>query len=527
MATITAAGSGSGIDIESLVTKLMAAESTPLSKLASKETKLQTKISAIGQFKSLISSLQSATSSLLNLNNVNGITAKSSNTSAVTISAGNDAATGGHSIDVYSLASTQRLISASGTFTGSKQNLASVTSGATTTAAATATLTIKFGTWTEGTSTTTFAADATQSAVSIDIAAGADSEITLSDVRDAINSKGAGVSASIVNDTDGSARLVLNSTTTGAKGGFTVDLALKDSNSAVLYDSSAAPTATTAFSGVVFNQTTANTASAAMDLDTIAADAHIKFDGVSVYRASNTIKDLLDDVTLTLKGTTLGTDGKTSTAASLTLSRDSGTISTQLQAFVTAYNALASTIKSSTSYNATTKVAGTLQGDATIVGLQSQLRSMLTASYGDSSDSIRTLSQLGVAFQKDGKLAVDTSKLSDAVTKDLDGVIKFLGSFDQSTVSSAPTSSYTSFGYVLNKTLGDMASDDGLIASKIKGLNKSVDILEKRYDTLTTRLTVVEKRYRAKFTAMDTAISNMQGMSSYVSQLLSLTSSSS
>lgn len=526
MATITAAGSGSGIDIESLVTKLMAAESMPLSKLASKETKLQTKISAIGQFKSLISSLQSATSPLLNLSNVNGIAAKSSNTSAVTISAGNDAAAGGHSIDVYSLASTQRLISASGTFTGSKQNLASVTSGATTTAAATATLTIKFGAWTEGTPST-FAADATQSAVSIDIAAGTDGEITLADVRDAINSKSAGVSASIVNDTNGSARLVLNSTTTGAKGGFTVDLALKDSNNATLYDSTAAPTETTAFSGVVFNQTTANAASPAMDLDTVAADAHIKFDGVSVYRASNTIKDLLDDVTLTLKGTTLGTDGTTSTAANLTLSRDSGTISTQLQSFVTAYNTLASTIKSSTSYDATTKVAGTLQGDATIVGLQSQLRSMLTASYGSSSDSIRTLSQLGVAFQKDGKLALDSTKLSDAVTRDLDGVVKFLGSFDQSTVSSAPTSSYTSFGYVLNKTLGGMASTDGLIASKLEGLNKSVDILEKRYDTLVTRLTAVEKRYRAKFTAMDTAISNMQGMSSYVSQLLSSTSSSS
>jgi len=528
MATITAAGSGSGIDIESLITKLMAAESTPLTLITQKETKLQTKISAIGQFKSLISSLQGTTSTLLNLSNVKGITAKSSNESAVTISAGNAAGTGGHSIDVYSLASSQRLISASGTFTSSSQNLSEVTSGGITTEATTATLTINFGAWTKGDTSTSFSADSSQSALSIEVDAGSDGTITLSDVRDAINGSDSKLSASIVNDADGSARLVLTSTEMGAENGFSVDLALADADGNELYNSATGnTTATTAFSGVVFNETTANAVSASMELDTLAADAKIKFDGVTVYRASNTITDLLDDVTLTLKGTTLGSDGTTSTSATLSISRDSSSISSKLQAFVTAYNSLASTIKSTTSYDSATKTSGTLQGDATITGLNNRLRSMLGASYGDSSDSIRTLSQLGVSFQKDGTLSLDTTKLSDAVTNDLDGVIKFLGSFDQTKSTLAPSSSYKSFGYVVDEAFQDMVSDDGLIESKLDGLNKSVDDLEKRYDKMTTSLVALEKRYRARFTAMDTAIANMQTMSSYLTQLLSTDSSSS
>ncbi len=43
MATITSLGTGSGLDLESLVTKLMTAESTPLTALKKKQTTVETK----------------------------------------------------------------------------------------------------------------------------------------------------------------------------------------------------------------------------------------------------------------------------------------------------------------------------------------------------------------------------------------------------------------------------------------------------------------------------------------------------
>ena len=56
---------------------------------------------------------------------------------------------------------------------------------------------------------------------------------------------------------------------------------------------------------------------------------------------------------------------------------------------------------------------------------------------------------------------------------------------------------------------------------------KSVDNITDQKERLNTRLVAIEKRYRAQFTAMDTAIANMQTLSSYVSQLVASTSSSS
>jgi len=65
MATITASGMGSGMDINGLVTQLMAAERQPATqRLDRKEAALQTKISAIGNFKSALSTFRSALSGL-------------------------------------------------------------------------------------------------------------------------------------------------------------------------------------------------------------------------------------------------------------------------------------------------------------------------------------------------------------------------------------------------------------------------------------------------------------------------------
>ena len=162
-----------------------------------------------------------------------------------------------------------------------------------------------------------------------------------------------------------------------------------------------------------------------------------------------------------------------------------------------------------------------------IRSMQNQMRSMLSKAFGDGSGSIRTLSDLGVSFHKDGTLALDSSKLSKAVENDLDGVIGFFGAFDQTSSSTAPETSKNGFGYQVEQLAKSMLADDGLIDSKLDGLNKTVKDIEKQYERIESRLVLVEKRYRAQFTAMDTAVANMQGLSSYVTQLLNMSSDSS
>ena len=210
MATISSAGIGSGLDVESLVSKLIAAERTPITQLAQRTDSLKTELSTYGKVQSALSTLRDAASKLTSPTTWGGTLATSSDTTAVTVSAGTGAAIGSVSVDVKKLAQAQTLV------------------GTTSYASATTTvgqgsLTITLGSLaTDGADPPTytgFTDKAGATAVTVNIGAGQD---TLTGIRDAINAAGAGVTASIVNDATG-ARLTLRSNATGETNGFRID----------------------------------------------------------------------------------------------------------------------------------------------------------------------------------------------------------------------------------------------------------------------------------------------------------------
>src|SRR5580765_813530 len=192
--TISSAGIGSGLDVNSIVTQLMAIEQRPLTTLQTKATAIQTTVSEYGKVKSALSTLNDASVKLASATTWAQTIGSSSSPSTVTAST-NGATPGTYAVAVQSLASVQTLASA--TFADT-----SATPGA-------GTLHVELGTWGAGQTSFTPASGAT--AVDIAIAA----TDTLTDVRDKINAAGAGVTAMIMTDASGS-RLLLRSATTGA-----------------------------------------------------------------------------------------------------------------------------------------------------------------------------------------------------------------------------------------------------------------------------------------------------------------------
>ena len=87
-----------------------------------------------------------------------------------------------------------------------------------------------------------------------------------------------------------------------------------------------------------------------------------------------------------------------------------------MQKFVSAYNDLNKTLGDLTAYDATTQQGGVLLGDATILSLQRQMRSLLTTNVDGLSGNYKLLSNIGVGFQKDGTLALDSSKFKAAIS---------------------------------------------------------------------------------------------------------------
>ena len=64
MATISSAGIGSGLDVNSIITQLMAIEQQPLKALQTKATTIQSTVSEYGKIKSAISTMRDLASKL-------------------------------------------------------------------------------------------------------------------------------------------------------------------------------------------------------------------------------------------------------------------------------------------------------------------------------------------------------------------------------------------------------------------------------------------------------------------------------
>lgn len=474
MATISSAGIGSGLDIESLVSKLVAAERTPITQLAQRTDNLKTELSTYGKVQSALSTLRDAASKLTAPTAWGGTLATSSDTTAVTVSAGTGAAIGNVSVDVKQLAQAQTLVS--GTAYASS-----------TTTVGQGSLTITLGTWaTDGATPPTYTGFTDKpgaTAVTVNIGSGQD---TLAGIRDAINASGAGVTASIVNDATG-ARLTLRSNATGETNGFRID----------------------ASGGVADLGYDPRIGVTSMIQTLPAQNARALINGIDISSESNTLKEAIDGLNITLLKTT-------SVPASVAVSQDKDSIKKLITDFTTAYNAVNALLREQTKYDAGSKTAGALQGDSTAIGLQSQLRSIIGGSTSLAGSSVSRLAQIGLEAGSDGNLKTTDSKLTTALS-DLTSLKQLFMGLDSGGVSSND-----GFAQRIRTYVDGALSTDGRVSSRQSGIQKQIDNNNKRQDQLEDHVAQTEARLRARYTALDTQMSKLNGLSSYVTQQMNL-----
>ena len=190
--SITSTGIGSGLDVTSIISKLMAVEQRPLTELQTQATTLNTTLSNVGKMRGYFADLQTKANALTSTTLWGGTTASSSDNAAVKVSTSTGATTGNYDITVSQLAVGQTVTS--GVFAGST---AALNEGS---------LTIELGTYGSGAPAADFTPKSGSTAITVSIGAG---ETSLAAVRDKINSANAGVTASIVTDASG-ARLSLD-----------------------------------------------------------------------------------------------------------------------------------------------------------------------------------------------------------------------------------------------------------------------------------------------------------------------------
>lgn len=485
--SISSAGLGSGLDVKSIISSLMAVESQPLTLLQNSATTVQTEISAVGQVNSLTSTLSDKAHALSSASLWTQTTAASADTSSVTAdTSGGTAAAGDYSVSVSQLAQGQTVTTASA-------------AGSTLSAG---TITIQLGTYkTDATTTPPTTGFVANGAAMPPITIGA-GDASLASIRDKINAANAGVSASIINDANG-ARLSLRSTVTGAANGFQIT---------TTEDTPDADPAT-GLSALNFDGST-GAASSQMVLNQVALNAKAQVNGIDIESATNKLSNVADGLSLTLLK-------KTDQPIDVTVAIDQASMQKAIQDFVGAYSSLQSYISLQTKYDGGTAPAagtsrkdGPLEGDPSIVGFQNQLRAVVNTTSTTSSMFAR-LSDIGIAVQKDGTLSIANST---KMTAALNNPAELQKLFATQGTSDVNTGIAVRFAAMADRATGL----DGALYSRTAGLQGELSRNQKQQDDMQTHLDATQARLTAQYQALDTTMSKMSALSSYVTQQVAL-----
>ncbi|MCE2681218.1 MAG: flagellar filament capping protein FliD [Burkholderiales bacterium] len=557
MAGLTAAGVGSGLDVNSLVSSLMSVERRGLSKIQTDQQGINSRISAYGNLTSGLSALTDAAKKLTQTNIVSSLSASSGNKDAVGVTADSTATPGSNMVKVTQLAQAQRII-------GPRVTDTTATIG-------TGKITIALGSYDSTDNSFTTKTDTTPVEITI-----AEGQSTLEGIRDAINAASAGVNASIVNDGQGF-RLVMTSANSGSSNSMKVTISDNDGSNTNDETGGATPTASKfdaanlgGLSFMSFDPTAAGEGSGKNMVQIQAAQsAELTVDGISISSESNSVSSAI-------KGVTFSLNQITTADVRIDVKRDTTALTNAMTGFVSTFNAVSNAFKAQIGKD------GILSRETTPSGVMRQLRNSLS---GNLASNGLSLNDAGLSFDKDGVLSFSSTKFNTAIAADpdiarkifadtgttSDSRVSYLGATTKTvpgtynivvnassdgvstnadvTLNGAAAKASTNvitgaegdrtdglairlvngntgslgtvtfsrgFASGLMKTIETLVSTNGSVANRTSTLNKQMRALELKTERENTRLADIERRYRAQYSALDSQLSKMQSTSSYI-----------
>lgn len=457
---LTTSGIFSGINTDDVVGKLMQVERQPLLKLQKKEADYQAKISGLGNLLSSLNGFKTAAAAL-KATNLLSMKANSGDSNIFTATAATGASPANHTIKISNLAAAQSIYSA--TFASTTDAVADLSS------VATQKMQIQVGAG----AAFTITVDATNN--------------TLSGIKDAINKAKTDVTASIMNDGTGN-RLVLSSTKTGTASKIVIKV---DENNDGVFEEAPDDTDVAGLSKLAFNATydvdgNVTGGIASMTQSQVAKNASLIVDGLTVTKSSNTITDVIEGVTLTLKKDSAGA------TVNLDVTKDIDGLKAKINLFVTTYNTAMSQVKS---LQGTSASRGVLMGDSTISSLKSTLTGTIVTGYSNTS-----LARMGITHDTKAVLSFNTTTFDTEFAANEANVL--------SALNAMATALETKLDTYIKSAIPD----------KQKSYESSSKLLAKRQEEMLRRLDKVELELKKKFNSLDQRVQQLQGQGTYLAQ---------
>ena len=459
-------GIGSGIDLNEVLDQLEAVEKNRLTPIKAQQKAVNNKISGFGKLKSALSTFNSATAKLQKKELFQARFA-SGNDNYFTTNVNSKAQLGNYAVSVEQLATAHSVAT----------NAINDKTSALGNDNETRTLTIEQA-----------------NGQKLNITLGKD-DTSLESIANAINqakvinedgsTSETTVNATIVRSGTDSYQLVITSKETGEQQAITSISSDDDKLNSLI--------------GFNANQTD----SSAMSEVAKAQDAKFSFNGITINSSSNTVKEVIPGVDITLKAVT-------TTAQNLTISADNDKAQEALKEWVDAFNQLQSTISSLTQFTAgdansdeLNNSNGPLIGDSTLRNIDQSIRSIF--SKGQTGE-LSVLAQIGINMDSNGKLVIKENELEKALKENSEAVaILFTGDGETTGIANEVFAKVSSF-----------IDNDGMIDTATNGLNSTLKSLDKRYDQVNNSIDQTIERYRVQFTKLDILINELNGMSNYL-----------
>jgi flagellar hook-associated protein 2 len=457
----------SSIDVAAIVEQLMTVENKPLDKIKSQIEQKKLVISDLGTIKSKVATFQDALTLLQTPTTFNNSSASSSDATIISATASNGAIKGNHSVTVTSLATATR-----NTVSGYASSTASATVDSTNGFAITVA-----GTTYNTNGNKTVSGVVTANAVTV---LGASPSIT--DLKNWINGLGVNVSASVV-ETTGSSHwaLMIQGTQTGT-------------------------TNAVSFTGLTGVPATLTDTSV-----TTAANASFVVNGTTFSRASNTVNDVIDGLTLSL-------NKASASAQTISVGKGTDVSNDAINTLIKAYNDVMSTYKTMTANSANSDKPGNFANSPSTLSFINQIKDSFAKGISYTTNgTLKTisLSAIGIDLQRDGTAKFNSASFATASAAGL-----------RDTLALGVTMGYVSSTSNLNTFLTAQVKTGGALNSQINSETTAVQDLTKRKDNLQIRLNSIKNNLVSQYSSLNALLYQLSSTSnSLTSALDALTNS--
>lgn len=267
-------------------------------------------------------------------------------------------------------------------------------------------------------------------------------------------------------------------------------------------------------------------------------DASFSVNGISMTRSSNTnLTDVVSGLSISLL--------KSTSSTTFTVAQDVDSTKNSIREFVDQYNKvldlLSTRLTEKKIPNARTDFElgkGLLNGDPTLISIQTELKNNIANMYSGSS-IYKTLHDIGVQVDttidggKSGKLMIDETKLSNALTRNPQEVMKLFftdtngnGRLDQSDVGAAAGVAATVYNKLDGATssstelYGNISTPKGLLPAMMTSIDRIMSDYDDKMESFTDRLEQRRRSLERQFSSLEVLLAQSQSQGNYMSQQL-------